>query len=923
VRRVVDIRRGELRTTLHLAALLAVLIAGHTVAETARDALFLSRLPPQRLTVVYALLAVLSLAAGTASSVLAARFGRRVALVLSLVSCACFAVLIFFRPMTPMTVFVLYVGSGIIGTVLTLQFWMLAGPLFTVAQGKRLFGPIAAGGVMGAATGAGVAVVALRVAPTAALLLVVAFLFVAAAALAAGVPAGDADEPSGRPSPRPSWARDLVALRKDRFLLFVAAMTVFGTAATLVADYLFKSTASREIAREGLGSFFATFYAAQNGLALVVQVFVTGALVRRLGVTRALLVLPLLLGVAGLWGALGGGAIAVLAAKGADGSLRHSLHRVSSELVLLPVRADLRDRAKPVIETLCTRGTQAVVAAGLALLPMHLATGTTLSAVMLVLSLAWLGMVLLIRAPYIDLFRRAIARGELPGGAADDLDVASIETIMEALASQDEEIVLAAIDVLHESGRARVLPALILHHRSARVLERALAIVATPDRRDWIPLAKQLVDHEDASVRANTLRALAAIGEEPAVARGLQDRDDRVRACAAFFLASRRSSRAPLDDADIGALIARPGEEGARGRAALLEVVADFGHAAWLPVVEAIVDGGDARPGLAPLAAAAIQKTGDERFLPFLVSHLNVRDGRAVVRDTVVALGPPAFRALVTALEDSSTAPRVRWEIPRALASFGTQAAVDYLTSQLRAENSGTVRFRILRALERVRTVETEGGQRRPRFERSVFEQEAHKNLVEHLRLVGITAVLGRVDDHPRAERTAVGKLLYHLLCDKRRQSLDRAFRALQLAHSNEDLTDVYAALVRGDRRARANALELIDMLKIGLRETKALFSLIADDLQPADLLGRARAALASSPTDASRIEAHADHDRAIGRLLHDSDDFVAALAAHHALDCGVIALARQARGALDTRPSLGTLFPMREPAQRGSSHGR
>src|SRR5204862_8098268 len=142
----------------------------------ARDALFRSKFAPVRLTLVYALLAVLSLAAGTASSALAARFGHRAALVASLLSSACFVALIFFCPLTPPAVFVLYLGSGLIGTVLTLEFWMLAGPLFTVAQGKRLFGLIAAGGVLGAATGGGLAALVLRAVPTPALLVLAAVL---------------------------------------------------------------------------------------------------------------------------------------------------------------------------------------------------------------------------------------------------------------------------------------------------------------------------------------------------------------------------------------------------------------------------------------------------------------------------------------------------------------------------------------------------------------------------------------------------------------------------------------------------------------------------------------------------------------------------------------------------------------------------
>jgi hypothetical protein len=919
VRRVVDIREGELRPTLHLAGLLALLIAGHTVGETARDALFLSRLPPQRLTLVYVLLAALSLAVGAATAALAARFGRRAALVVTLATCAAGAVALFLAPLTPVTVFVLYLASGIAGTVLTLQFWMLAGPLFTVAQGKRLLGPVAAGGVLGAACGGGASALALRVVPTPALLLVAAALFAAAAAIAARVPAAPPGERAPDAPRRTWWRGDLSALRKDRFVLLVAAMTTLGTATALVADYLFKSTAARTLAPAQLGAFFATFYAVQNTVALLVQVVVTGLLVRRIGVTGALAVTPVLMCTGGLWGVVSGGAVAAFAAKGADGSLRHSLHRVAGELVLLPMRAELRDRLKPLLDTLFGRGAQALTAgAVLALASFRLDDQRTLSWLMLALGLAWLATVIAIRTPYVDLFRRAIARGELPGGAADDLDVAAIEAVMEALASTDEETVIAAVEVLHESGRSRVLPAIILYHASPRVLERALVVLASAERRDWVPLAKKLVDHADAGVRASALRALAAIGDAPAVQRGLSDRDDRVRACAAFFLAQHRSALEPDTAKEIASILAREGEEGARARAALLGIIGELGDPAWLPIVEVVVAREGDAPGVPALVAGAVLRTGDARFLPYLVSQLGANDGRGVIRDAIAAMGEPAFAALTTALADPRSAPRVRQQIPKALAELRTQTAVDWLTERLGVETSGTLRFKLLRALERLRQLGADATGARLRFDRRMFEGEAHKNLVEHFRLMALTMALSRSGDDARAEGTAVGRVLLGLLGDKRSQSLDRAFRALQLAHPDEDLGSVQAAVTRGDKRARANALELLEALPMSAGETKELLRLTAEELPPAESVERARAALRSTRSDAARIETHAGHHQAVLRLLEDGDDVVAALAAYHALDSGAAALVREAQGTLDARPSLGNLGAGQRPRAEG-----
>lgn len=924
LRRAVDIRPGEGRIAFLSGAVLALIIAAHTVVETARDALFLSKLPPERLTFVYALLAVLSLVAGAGSTTLASRFGRRAALVFSLLACAYGAVLLYLRPITDTSVFVLYLGSGVVGTVLPLQFWMMAGQLFSVSQGKRLFGPIASGGVLGAAIGGGVAAVSLRFVSTGALLVIAAAVFVGAALMVAVAPSGDAADQTGGSNAAFGWMRDFSVLRKERYVLLVAALTVFGTATVLVADYLFKSSAAAHFPKHELGSFFALFYAGQNAVALVVQVFFTGAVMRRLGVTGALLVLPVLLAFSGTLAGLGGGFAIAFAAKGADGSLRHSLHRVSSELLLLPLPNELREKAKPVIDTVFGRGTQAVVAGAiLALASMDMAASSHLGLVMGALGFLWIVTAVLIRGPYVDLFRRALARGELPGGSSvDDLDLASVETVMEALSSRDEDRVLAGIDVLAESNRSRVLPALILYHDSPRVLERALAVVATPDRHDWRELADRLIAHEDSGVRSAALRALAVAGLERAVTRGLEDEDESVRACAVFFLARGRPDEALLENEHVAALLSTQGQDGVRAKSALLAVIGEHGDARWLPVVEAILASDGSRRGVAALAALAIERTGDSRFLPYLVSQLGARDGRAVVRDAIVSMGEEARVPLQSALEDEATPERVRMEIPRTLARFRLQPVVDFLSGHLRKEKSGAVRFKVLRALGKLGAGGASTKSERLRFDKALFEAEAHRNLVEHFRLKGLVVALERETDGRIARDTSVGQALLSLLEDKISQSLERAFRALQIAHRNEDLLGVHRAIVRGDKRARGNALEFLDSLPVASRETRDLLKLVADDLDVVEAVRRARAAVEDSADDSARLASLGAHDDAVRGLLKENDELIAALTAYHALDLGSINLARDALAALDARPALGRLGAAPTKSRRESANG-
>ena len=59
----------------------------------------------------------------------------------------------FFLHSSLASVLALYVTSTLIGTVLVPLFWAIVGARFTVSQGRRLLGPIAAAGTIGGAIG--------------------------------------------------------------------------------------------------------------------------------------------------------------------------------------------------------------------------------------------------------------------------------------------------------------------------------------------------------------------------------------------------------------------------------------------------------------------------------------------------------------------------------------------------------------------------------------------------------------------------------------------------------------------------------------------------------------------------------------------------------------------------------------------------
>ncbi len=904
---LVDVRKGEARPAMRAFLLLGLIIAGHTMLETARDALFLGKLPANRLALVYALVAAVALLVAGPNARFVRRFGEGRALFVTLAGAAAGTVVLYLQPLTPAVVFGIYVWSAFLGTVMVVQLWMFFAQVFTASQGKRLFGPISAGGVTGAMLGAGAAAAALSVVPVKALLLGAAACLAAAALLSTTLAAGARDAGGEEARPREDEdppARGIDLLRRYPYVAWLAVLIALSTATVLGTDYLFKADAARRLPASELGPYFARSYAVFNAAAFVVQVLVAGPLVRRAGVAHALVLMPALLFAGSAAALITGAPSAIVITKGVDGSLRHSLQRLTLELLGLPLSAKLRARVKPALDGAVPRAVQALMAGVIFLLATaRHGSPRELSVIVAALALGWLLVALGIRRSHLAQWRRAISSGYFDAERPIDLDARLAEVVSQDLASGDPARVIGAMELCAQIGREGSIPGAVLAHESEEVQVRALDLMARERRADWAPRAERLLSPSSSEpVRIAAVRALSACGAVAAVERCLHDPSPSVRAHAAVALTRADGAADPLAALPIAELLTAAGDPGRAGRLALLDAIGDAGEGRFAEVLLAMTDPADAE--IMERAVAAMASVRDPRFIPVLVRRLHVRSGRMAVRDALVHLGDRAQEALERALRDEATEPAVRLHIPRTLSRFGNQRAADFLTAQLAIDPSRLVRYKVLRGLGRlVASADV-------RVNGPAIWDEMRKNLDEHL---GILARWVPIERHPETRERECGKLLLGLLDDKLRQSIERVFRLLQIVYRDEDIHHVYSALRSSDARGRSNALEFLDALTSDLqrdqdRETRDLLKIAVDDLSAPEKLRRAGALLRGAPweDDAPASEDVGQfREAALLLLLRDRDPSLAALAAYHALELGRSGLQGEIDGAVKDRPSL------------------
>ena len=903
--RLIDLRPGEARLALLSFFVLILASAGYTVLETVRDALLVLRLIPAQYGFAYIGVAACALpAAGLLGKVSLRWDARRVLIGLLLVAAVVALVFTALPLRAPVVVVALYVVVGLVSSAIFPQFWVLVGASLTVGQSRRLIGPIAAAGVFGGVVGASLAAAAVAYLPLRGLLTVAAMLFTLAAGVAFFEPQL-APRKAALVGPRPSapLSKSMSAFENEPFLIRVAILVAVTTATALVIDYFFKSTIARTIPPGDRGTFVTHFYAVMNVIALAVQLFVGSTLVRDVGVQAAIVVTPFL-SLAGGLGVLVGGAwaIPVFVLRAADGSLRSSINRLTTELVYLPVSAEGREQTKPLIDGAMVRVVQALMAGALLLLGRaHLLSPTVFSLIIVALSLAWLTAAVTMREHYLGQLRRSVTP-TMTGLDPLLLDLPSAEVLVEHLGSDDSEIVVAAMNTLARRGHDGLVPSLILRHPNARVLRRALEIfgAGSPLRTDWLSLARTLVTHGDENVRVAATSALGArvqldfekLATDPAPG---------VRGYAALRAALASGVDDLLEDPRVASAI----REGGAAATGLLVSIADAEPSPRVARVLVAVADSTRTAGFAPesatwtnlLARATVRHNALE-MIPRLIERLSRWEGRESIRTAFVSLGQPAFDALSEALGDSTLPRRVRMHLPLSLSRFGTAEAAGKLLDSVEHEPDGLVRYKSLRALGRL-VVDS-----RISVDLARVERVLRANLATYFTLLATRVALGEPPAGASVARANKFRLLAGLFDDKVHQALERAFRLLKIAHPKEDIHRVYAAMMSPDKRERANAAEFLDAL-VHRRKDPQLHELLRialDDLSPAAQVARAANVLGFVPPRTP--------DDAVHAALADSDIKVAALAAMYAVETGDEQLVASVGRAQEKRREL-------EPATR------
>ena len=246
-----------------------------------------------------------------------------------------------------------YIYVDILGVVLVEQFWSLTNSVYTTNEGKKWYGLIGTGGLVGGALGGGAAALMIQYTPLKTLdLLIVAAMIIlliffmtwimGRVGIYCEVKAPVQSEPV-----KGGWR----ALGHSRYLVLIAIILLIAQIASQLIEYQFLKTVEMAyVEQDARTTFLSTFFSVMSFISIGVNLGLTPFIQRHLGVIAGLLIQPVMITLCS-WGFLLHPSLRFgMIAKISDKGLSYSINRVSRELLYVPINPILIYQAKAWID---------------------------------------------------------------------------------------------------------------------------------------------------------------------------------------------------------------------------------------------------------------------------------------------------------------------------------------------------------------------------------------------------------------------------------------------------------------------------------------------------------------------------------------------------------------------------------------------
>lgn len=249
-----------------------------------------------------------------------------------------------------------YIFVDIFGVVLAEQFWSLANGTYRSEEGRRWYGFVGTGGLLGGVVGGLLAAFLIRYTPlqTPDLMLVAAALVCMILGLTWAMERWGLLQRTGETEPDPAVVMSAGGWRLiagSRYLMLIAGALLLAQAISPLVEYQFLQIIEATYPeREARTAALSLFFSVMGGISVAVNLVLTPLILNFMGVLSGLLVQPLALAISAGGFMLHPTLYPAAIMKICDRGLSYSINRAAKELLYIPVEPMVMYQAKAWID---------------------------------------------------------------------------------------------------------------------------------------------------------------------------------------------------------------------------------------------------------------------------------------------------------------------------------------------------------------------------------------------------------------------------------------------------------------------------------------------------------------------------------------------------------------------------------------------
>jgi len=717
--------------------------------------------------------------------------------------------------------FAFFLWAGLFALLLPTLGWVVSYDLFTAREGKRVFGLLGMGGILGGAAGgywtffwsdpSHTGQLVEQVLVNLLLLQVVLLLIHRSRRHKARNPIRPSSSLSGTDDDRQdeTQAPSSRGLLASPYLRWIAGLVFISGLATTVIDLHYVWFLRRHLASsQDLTQFISGLLGSMFLVSGFFQLLATGRLLNRFGIPVALMVLPVGLVSGSILAVVAPGFSPAVALKAIDGSLRPSLHRTAVEVLYVPVAGQGAVTVKSLVDLVIFRLGDAsgafVFLIGLTVLG---GSARVIPVLILFAALAWAFLAWRTAGAYIEDLRSSVRQAARSRRRLHLQDFRSADLVTEQLRETDGWRLRVALDQLATSSETERRSPAPRPVAAEEMLESHISglYTAVPP---WFPMVASLVSHPDPETGAAAFHLLVRYDPKGYLRRLKKElqKDELPDTVYLVYLANYGDQPERVLEP---AKVLRWSREvrGIQG-AALARIMGRTADPAYLLVLSEWLHSPDSE--LQKGAVEAIGHFGDERFWETLVSFLHAGRTRQSARIGLANYGADSIDRLMALLRNPDVDLGVKREVPLILGQIRTSAARAALMVALFWPDP-VVSFRALKVLNKTRAY------RDLSYLEASFVPVLMQWARQYYQARNLESIIPSGPDRGKEraggsrENTPAWRLLQKVVRERQSWSVEKIFRTLDLFLPRGEGFLSYLAM--DDRTlVRDNAIELIDL---------------------------------------------------------------------------------------------------------------